>query len=191
MLVVVIFFSRDAPAKKCPRHLNKVQCNNALLTEFEALGIWKFRAPGTTDGYCTVFWSTVAVIPWSLGCWPLGQGLQGSSHLQGGFPQQGPISSGVFITWSQPTSPGVSWAELPNTSSPVHLWWWSAPLHCLFSTCDGRVHCLCVPNGHPAKVVRLLVLICRDKSFFIRFFGWPLGSRPAACCRWLCLCHQP
>ena len=38
-----------------------------------------------------------------------------------GFPQQGPISSGVFVTLSQPTSPGVSWAEPPFTSSPVRL----------------------------------------------------------------------
>ena len=82
----LFFFFCDAPANKCPRHLSKVQCSNALLTEFDAPGIWKFHAPGTTDGYCAVFGSTVAVIPRSLGSWPQGQGLQGSSHLQGRFP---------------------------------------------------------------------------------------------------------
>ena len=84
-----------------------------------------------------------------------------------GFPQQGLISSGVFITWSQPMSPIVSWAELPNASSPVHLRWWSAPLNCLLSTCDGGAHCLDWPVGCSAKVVRLLVLFRRDKSFFV------------------------
>ena len=67
MLVVMFFFFCDAPAHKCPRHLSKVQCNNALLIEFDAPGIQKFCAPGTTDGYCAVFWSTVSVIPRSFG----------------------------------------------------------------------------------------------------------------------------
>ena len=37
--LVVVYFFRDAPTTKCPRYLSKVQCSNALLTEFYALGI--------------------------------------------------------------------------------------------------------------------------------------------------------
>ena len=136
--LVVVFF-RDAPANKCPRHLSKVQCSNALLTEFDAPGIWKFFAPGTTDGYCAVVRSTVTVIPQSSGSWPSGTGTAGFLMSSGQISlSKDHFPSGVFITWSQPTSPVVSGAELPNASSPVHLWWWSALLHCLFSACDGK-----------------------------------------------------
>ena len=43
--------------------------------------------------------------------------------FRAGFPQQGPVL-GFFITSLLPTSPVVSWEELPNALlSPVHLQW--------------------------------------------------------------------
>ena len=43
--------------------------------------------------------------------------------FRAGFPQR-ELALGFFVTSSLPTSPVVSWAELPNALlSPVHLRW--------------------------------------------------------------------
>ena len=114
-----------------------------------------------------------------------------SHSFRAGFPQW-ELGLGFFITSSLPTSPDVSWAEVPHALlSPVHLQWWSAPPHCLSSACDGGAHCLGQPVGCPAKVVRLLLFFHRDKSIFVQLCGQPSGGWPTAYCWWLCLCHQP
>ena len=46
MLVVVFFFFLcDAPVNKCPRHLNKVQCSNALFNKVRCPGHLKVLCP--------------------------------------------------------------------------------------------------------------------------------------------------
>ena len=164
--------------KMCPRHFSKVQCSNALVTEFDALGIWKFHAlalqlltaqifiststshlglwgPDLSDGNCKVFHFSWAGLPWwepiSVFC----------HHYQRPLV----LAGQSFLTpcWELCTCDG---------SAHCQIAYWSA--------CDGRVHCLGQPVCYPAKVVCSLLLFHWDKSIFVQLCSRPSGSRPAA-----------